>query len=259
MCSSGVGFNPQVDGQRLTFDLFGLYNGVFAMKDLQTQTVWTHIGGEALRGPLSGARLEMVPLMHVTWDEWARLHPDTLVLSDDTRWKQAYRFRDIGRPGLGRSFVDSLLHWDDRLPESTLVLGVELAGAFVAYPLDVLNAFESVINVEIAGRPVVVWYSEEALSAAAYSRVVDGKTLEFAPLPGNRFSDTPTKSTWNLQGLAVSGPLEGTQLEYVPSFTTEWYGWAAFHPETIIHDYDLARVVIGSGSESPGRRRSIGR
>ena len=73
-----------VGGEDLTFELFGLYNGVFAMKDQQTESVWSHLEGRALRGPLAGARMELLPLVHATWDEWRRLHPDTLVLSENT-------------------------------------------------------------------------------------------------------------------------------------------------------------------------------
>ncbi len=34
------------------------------------------------------------------------------------------------------------------------------------------------------------------------------------------------------------GELAGLQLTFVTSFFTEWYGWAAFHPETAIYDPD---------------------
>jgi len=34
-------------------------------------------------------------------------------------------------------------------------------------------------------------------------------------------------------GLSI-GPGSGSQLEYVTSFVTEWYGWAAYHPQTNI-------------------------
>jgi hypothetical protein len=34
----------------------------------------------------------------------------------------------------------------------------------------------------------------------------------------------------------VEGELEGVQLAFVTSFLTEWYGWAAFHPETTIYE-----------------------
>ena len=36
-------------------------------------------------------------------------------------------------------------------------------------------------------------------------------------------------------GWAWRGNLAGVQLTFVTSFFTEWYGWAAFHPETGIY------------------------
>ena len=37
-------------------------------------------------------------------------------------------------------------------------------------------------------------------------------------------------------GLAIEGEFAGVQLAFVTSFFTEWYGWAAFHPETSIYE-----------------------
>ena len=39
--------------------------------------------GEAIVGPLSGKRLEMLPSATVPWGQWVERHPDTLVLSRD--------------------------------------------------------------------------------------------------------------------------------------------------------------------------------
>ncbi|HIO63203.1 MAG TPA: DUF3179 domain-containing protein, partial [Dehalococcoidia bacterium] len=44
--------------------------------------------------------------------------------------------------------------------------------------------------------------------------------------------DKQTESTWDAQGNAVSGPLEGNVLKFVPSFISEWYGWSGYHLET---------------------------
>ena len=49
-----------------------------------------------------------------------------------------------------------------------------------------------------------------------------------------RFQDIQTGSTWDLQGRAITSQLEGTALEFVPSFISEWYGWSGYHPETIL-------------------------
>ena len=47
------------------------------------------------------------------------------------------------------------------------------------------------------------------------------------------FSEDGTR--WDASGAAVSGPLAGTTLEFITSFVTEWYGWAAYHPDTTIY------------------------
>ena len=135
------------------------------------------------------------------------------------------------------------MHVDLRLPPETLVLAVGVDGAHAAYPLDVLGALDRVVNDGLAGEPIVAWYAPGATSASAHSRVVDGVTLELSSPADGLFRDKTTGSGWNRQGLATSGPMEGTQLRYVPSFISEWYGWAAHHPDTTIYDYELAKSL----------------
>jgi hypothetical protein len=45
-------------------------------------------------------------------------------------------------------------------------------------------------------------------------------------------TDTETGSVWNLVGVAVSGELEGTQLEPVIRAVHFWFAWVVFRPET---------------------------
>ena len=41
-----------------------LLGGVFRIQDLLTGTIWTHLDGKAIAGPLVGHRLKMVPTPH---------------------------------------------------------------------------------------------------------------------------------------------------------------------------------------------------
>ncbi|HKY54389.1 MAG TPA: DUF3179 domain-containing (seleno)protein [Anaerolineales bacterium] len=70
-------------------------------------------------------------------------------------------------------------------------------------------------------------------TAAAFSRIVNGQALTFIAENGN-ISDDETGSTWNVLGVATSGPLSGTQLSSVVSINHFWFSWAAFKPETTI-------------------------
>lgn len=228
VCSSGVGFDPLVDGVQHTFDVAGLYNGLFVMSDRQTGSVWTHFDGTVLTGPLAGTgvALEIEPLIHLRWGDWLEDHPDSEVLAWDERFGRFYREFEPGRPGLGPEFQRTLLSTDDRLPEAELVLGVDTGAASVAYVLGDVEKF-TVLNETIGGEPVVVVLDPESLFGIAFSRIVDGAERTFAAGDVDIVDDTG--AVWNLDG---SGP--GGRLDFVTSFVTEWYGWAAYHPDTAI-------------------------
>ena len=220
-----------MDGRSLTFEVFGLLQGVLTMIDRETSSVWTHLEGKAIRGTLQGKRLDMVPLPQMTWGEWKASHPDTLVLSPDTPFRNRYR-----QVRIGRFSPQEAEFGDGRLRANALVVGVEVAGQFKGYPVDELREVGGVINDTLAGEPIVVIYDGDSQTGLAYNRVVDGQVLELynAASPGVEIRDRQTESLWDRQGQAFSGTLAGVSL----AFISEWYGWSGYHPETMLFGDD---------------------
>jgi hypothetical protein len=213
----------------------GLYNGVFDMTDRQTGSLWTHFDGTVLQGPLvdSGTTLELKPLVHTTWAEWLELHPDTLVPEWDTPYTDRYRDVRPGGGGIGSAFQDSLLNEDDRLETGELIMGAGVADEFRAYVLADFPTGLSAVADELAGFPIVVFIDPETHFGLAFSAVIDEKLLTFDVVDGV-IVDTEGTS-WDIAGNAVEGPRAGAHLQFVTSFVTEWYGWAAYYPTTSIY------------------------
>lgn len=99
-----------------------LWRNSLIMLDEQTQTLWSHVSGEALSGPLAGRRLETIPSVQTTWKEWVAAHPDTRVLRKPVEIRSsryAGYMNDPRRVGIFRTF------WlQDVMPAKTLVHGV---------------------------------------------------------------------------------------------------------------------------------------
>jgi hypothetical protein len=203
------------------------------MIDRETGTVWTHLGGDAVQGPLQGARMEMIPMPQMTWADWVVLHPGTLVLSPDTEFSSRYR-----TPRIGAFNPREARFGDDRLPSNALVVGVEVNGQFEGYDIEDVRKSGSVVNDTLGGEPIVVVYDSATRTGIAYSRDVNGRALEFYNASGQRLElrDRETGSLWNREGRAVEGELAGAAILFVPSFITEWYGWSGYHPETALYE-----------------------
>ena len=221
-----------VDGTALTFEVLGLLKDVFTMVDRQTGTVWQHLDGSAVRGPLKGRRLEIVPLQLSYWGEWRRSHPDTVVLSPDTPFSN--RYRDVTT---ARFDFREATFGDERMRSNTLVVGVEVDGRFKGYPVDKVRASGGVVNDTLAGAEILIVYDADAQTGLAYSRELGGRTLSFRNAAPNGFelTDVETGSEWDIQGRATSGTLAGETLIFVPSFISEWSGWSGYHPETLLY------------------------
>jgi hypothetical protein len=99
-----------------------LWRNSLIMMDEETKTLWSHVSGEALSGPLAGRQLEAIPSVQTTWQEWVAAHPETRVLKKPEEIRSsryAGYMNDPQRVGIFRTF------WlQDVMPAKTLVHGV---------------------------------------------------------------------------------------------------------------------------------------
>jgi hypothetical protein len=126
-----VVYARQVDGRELSFIVSGmLWRDSLIMMDRETETLWSHVTGEAIHGPLAGKRLEAIPVAHTTWEQWKAAHPDTLVMTKDVPVRgsvyEGYH-NDPERFGITRA-----RRAVKKLPGKALVHGAVVDGSAVA-------------------------------------------------------------------------------------------------------------------------------
>jgi hypothetical protein len=249
LCNSAVAYDRRVGERVLDFGTSGrLYQSALVMYDRQTESLWSHFTGQAVAGVLTGTELELFPMATVSWADWRKAHPDGHVLSRETGHD-----RDYGRnPYPGYDDVSSgpfLFEGkvDDRLAAKTKVLGVRAGEASVAVLHGELVS-RRIIDVDLAGRRLVVWAKPGTASALDAPSLAEGRdvgaTGVFVPAAGGKelhfdaagdaFRDRETGSTWDVLGRATAGPLAGQSLEPVEHVDTFWFAWAAFRPDTTI-------------------------
>ncbi len=250
LCNTAIAFKRTFNDQVLDFGTTGrLRYSNLIMYDRQTETWWQQATGDAIAGEHTGAQLEFYPASMISWADFKDLHPNGKVLSRDTGHP-----RDYGRnPYFGYDDINQTpFLFDgatpDQLPPMARVLTIDLNGEAVAYPYDVLSEL-NVINDVVGGNDVVIFWTEGTASAldtsnipegrdvgaaVAYSRLLDGTTLDFEFKDG-KILDKQTGSEWNIFGLAVAGELNDSQLTPIVSINHFWFSWAAFKPETRIY------------------------
>jgi len=121
----------------------GLANGLAVMADQETRTLWDHITGEAIEGPLEGHRLEWWPIRVTTVEAALEEWPDLLMLVSDyrslpQRFMGMVQNKKINAKGwLPPGFRDTMSgEVDPRLDEMTQGLGVVVDDEGRFYPME---------------------------------------------------------------------------------------------------------------------------
>ncbi len=214
-----------------TFVVSGkLWRNSMVMQDEETESLWSHLTGEALDGLMADQILELLPAVQTTWGEWVAEHPDTRLLRKEEAVTASHYqryFDDPDRLGLFRT------DWlTARMPGKDRVHGV-VRGPLATSIADRTLAPGSLFNTEL-GEEGIVFVRGQDGGPRAYLALVTGRKLTFKP--GTELTgvvDVESGSTWDMdQGLCVAGALKGSALEELVVQTAFWFAWSAFYPNT---------------------------
>lgn len=192
----------EINGQTLTFGVSGLlWRENLVMYDDETNSWWAQASGKAIDGKLKGVTLKMYPgASMMTWKEWRAQHPNTVVLSKQTR---------RGREGMSASYTE--YHRSSRI-------GVT---GRLRFNDKQLPAKARILGFRVGERAYAVDLAALARKGRITATASDGKKLTIAP-------------TRDGVGGSVYIMGEGVQQSEIPSSVSYWFAWKAFFPETEI-------------------------
>src|SRR5687767_1713413 len=237
VCNTGLVFRAEVKSRTLHFQYDRMVAANEVQKDLETGSSWQQATGEAIDGPLKGTRLKLYPSVRTTWAAWRTRYPHTMVLKPlpgyaERMPERSRRIKTITRVG-PEGAPNGALAVDPRLPARETVAGLEVGREMVAYPFSALR-LARVVNDRVGGLPVVVVHQPSSDTTTAFDARAQGKALTFhaANDDASVVTDRETRSTWNAYGLALDGPLKGTQLKQIVLVPQFWFAWSQFRPGT---------------------------
>jgi hypothetical protein len=234
LCYTNQVFERIIDGQEVEFGTSGkLYNSNLLMYDRYTESYWSQALGTAVKGELTGYELNLIPFDVITWGDWKKIHPETVVLTTDTGHIRSYATDPYGNYYTEPRIMFPVEHSDDRLHPKEIIIGFNQDDVFKAYKQNDIES-KIIINDSIGNTPVMLTslYSE---NSRAFVRIIDGDVLDFVYENGKIF-DSQTNSEWDYDGLSISGTYQGEQLERLPIEPGFWFEWVAFHPQTLVFD-----------------------
>ncbi|MSP11553.1 MAG: DUF3179 domain-containing protein [Chloroflexi bacterium] len=219
------------------------------LQDQETGSLWSQITGAALRGPATGQILRPVPLSWHSWRSWSAANPQGLVLLRPASGLRAYGLNPY--PGYARQDnPPNFVHWepDNRLSPMEMVAGLDFNGDQQAFSFAKLET-EGAVNTQIGGYDIALFFDPQTASplddryiaagpasgsVLAYDAHVDGKRLTFF-WDHLAFRDLDTGSTWDINGRAVGGPLQGQRLKPALYHVAFWFAWSQAYPKSRVN------------------------
>ena len=229
LCRTGILFSRKVGDRVLIFQSSGLlWNSNKVMVDIETDTLWNQLTGEAIAGPLEGTVLDRFPITVTTYGEWIAEHPDTAVLDIPGRASTTRGGNEITgganysyEPGdaYAEYYASPDVFWPaeevpDVFAEKDLVATLDFAGERLAVGVDALGA------------------------AGPQAFTIAQQTVVAVPTDGGaRFYGGPDGGGVLLLVVEDAGEetlllADGTELQRLQSGHSFWFAWYANFPDT---------------------------
>ncbi len=232
LCGTVILYKTEFKGKNYQLGTSGfLYRSNKLMYDRETQSLWNTIWGKPVIGPLvgKGIELEYLSVVTSTWDEWKSLHPETTVLSLNTKHNRNYGegvayndyFSDdelmFNVPSLDKSLKNKQSILAIRLPEltdKTIAISTKFLKKNNIYH-NKLDNYQFVVLTDKSGANRV--YFSEDIIFENYD-----KTTSLTDNSGTK---------WKLYENRLESET-GKILKRLHSFNAFWFGWKAAYPNT---------------------------
>lgn len=202
LCLSGIVFDPVVGGERVEFGTSGkLWNSNLVMYDRKSDTYWSQVLGEAIKGEFAGASLAVLPSDQIQFSEIQKSFPSAEVLSRKAGSYASFRYSSDPYGDYYTTNDDiyfPLNNVDNRLENKDFVLGILIDGKTKAYYPPAIKA-KGEIEDAFAGKTLIVRYESSIDAVRIFEKKADG------------------------------------ELERINPFANFWFSWVAVHPDTELY------------------------
>ncbi len=198
--------------------------------DDETGSIWNHITGRAVYGPLEGYALPVSNLLHMTAKQALERYPGLAVAISDRPIRGRRRFFDpladrILRPG----FRSTIVKEDTRLPTMDIGLGVWTESEALYYPMEVVQAAGGAIVDDFDGRRLLVYVEPGTYALDAFFTEEEAVSVE----------DSSLKLGEELvleNGVLRDAAGERREMDRPLQLFSRWYGFALTFPGTGIYE-----------------------
>ncbi len=219
-------YSRQNSNQTYTFEASGgLLNAGLVMLDRETGSHWSIIQENAIHGPAKGQQLRKAEgADKITWEDWKRRHPDTLVLSVEGREHDPRNHYD--RYFASKEGFRKMSSGDDRLADKAAIYAIEHEGEHWAAP-----------HKQLIGGGVFDLSGQRLFLYRAKKDHLHRATVAFWAPAGSHF-EQQAKSWKLIDEAGAEIAFDSTERnfgELTPAnlgFDTFWYIWSLTHNDT---------------------------
>jgi len=228
---------PTINGKMHHFNNVGLYDALFVMQDTETKTLWRHIDGAALYGPMVGHALGPVGnLLQMNVQQALTANPKTRVAISDrpyTAGGKQFGTR-AGLPGgargapsenaqLSSMFSQTLGAEDTRRPRMELGLGIWTSKTHRYYPVAAIRERGQALIDRIDGMTTLIYMDPETSNPAAL--FVSAKTAKLEAGEVRLDNGSVVRS-----GVLMDRNGRPQNADRPQQMFTRWYGFALTFP-----------------------------
>lgn len=231
VCNTGVGLTPTIDGELHHFESRGLYDGVSILWDEETGSIWHHITGRAMNGPMAGARMQTFNALQMTVEVALGAYPDIEVATSDRPIRRGDQ-RSVDRDmELSERFRATMAEEDTRRPTMEIGLGIweESTGLQRYYPLDAIRESGNALIDDFGTGRVLIHL--DPLTVTPLAQYTSASSFEW---DGDALRLDTGDVVWD--GLLYAADGRRREIRRPLQVFTRWYGWALMFPSSEIHD-----------------------